>query len=93
MTQRKAAVNLRKIQELCCYETPNPRKHAFAQDAEEFDENDFNEEVGRCVLRIFVIKKSESVGDKLVKFLGLFLKHASDKGRSLTHDLFNELSN
>jgi hypothetical protein len=80
VTQRKSAVNLRKIQELCCYETPNPRKHAFAQDAGEYDESDFNEEVGRCILRLLAVKKSEPVGDKLVKFLGLFLKHASDKG-------------
>jgi condensin complex subunit 3 len=27
------------------------------------------------------IKKSEPVGDRLVKFIGLFLKHASEKGR------------
>jgi condensin complex subunit 3 len=80
VTQRKSAVNLRKIQELCCYETPNPRKHAFAQDATEFDEGDFNNEVGRCVLRVLAMKKSEPVGDRLVKFLGLFLKHASEKG-------------
>jgi condensin complex subunit 3 len=80
VTQRKSAVSLRKIQELCCYETPNPRKHAFAQNARDHDEADFNEEVGRCVLRILVVKKSEPVGDKLVKFLGLFLKHSSDKG-------------
>jgi condensin complex subunit 3 len=80
VTQRKSAVNLRKIQELCCYETPNPRKHAFAQDATDFDEGDFNSETGRCVLRVLAIKKSEPVGDRLVKFLGLFLKHASDKG-------------
>jgi condensin complex subunit 3 len=83
VTQRKSAVNLRKIQELCCYETPNPRKHAFAQDANEYDESDFNMEVGRCVLRILSVKKSEPTGDKLVKFLGLFLKHASDKDNAI----------
>jgi condensin complex subunit 3 len=79
-TQRKSAVNLRKIQELCCYETPNPRKHAFAEDARDYDESDFNEEVSRCVIRILSIKKSEPVGDRLVRFLGFFLKHSSDKG-------------
>jgi condensin complex subunit 3 len=82
VTQRKSAVNLRKIQELCCFETEAPRKHAFAGDAGEFDENDFNEEVGRCVVRVLFVKKSEPVGDRLVKFLGLFLKHASNKGGS-----------
>jgi condensin complex subunit 3 len=80
VTQRKSAVGLRKIQELCCYETEAPRKHAFAGDAGAFDENDFNEEVGRCVLRVLFVKKSEPVGDRLVRFLGLFLKHASNKG-------------
>jgi condensin complex subunit 3 len=80
VTQRKSAVNLRKIQELCCYETPNPRKHAFAEDAGKFDEADFNEEVGRCALRILAVKKSEPIGDRLVRFLGLFLKYASEKG-------------
>lgn len=80
VTQRKSAVNLRKIQELCCYETPNPRKHAFAEDAGKFDEADFNEEVGRCTLRVLAVKKSEPIGDRLVRFLGLFLKYASEKG-------------
>ena len=80
VTQRKSAVNLRKIQELCCFETEAPRKHAFAGDASEFDENDFNEEVGRCVARVLFVKKSEPVGDRLIRFLGLFLKHASNKG-------------
>jgi condensin complex subunit 3 len=80
-TQRKAAVSLRKIQELCCYETPNPRKHAFADDAQEYDESDFSEEVARCLLRILAIKKSEPAGDKLVKFLGFFLKYAAEKGK------------
>jgi condensin complex subunit 3 len=77
-TQRKLAVSLRKVQEICCYEPAKPYKNAFEED---YDENDFNEEVGRCVLRILAIKKSEPVGDRLVRFLGLFLKHASDKGR------------
>jgi condensin complex subunit 3 len=80
VTQRKSAVNLRKIQELCCYETPNPRKHAFAEDAGQYDEADFNEEVGRCALRVLAVKKSEPVGDRLIRFLGLFLKYASEKG-------------
>jgi len=82
-TQRKSAVNLRKIQELCSYETPNKSKHAFAGDAAEYDEADFNNEVARCVLRVLVIKKSEPVGDKLIKFVGFFLKHASDKDNAI----------
>jgi condensin complex subunit 3 len=76
-TQRKSVVTLRKLQEICCYEPTKPRKHALDQ---EYEETDFNEEVGRCLLRILGIRKSEPVGDRLIKFLGLFLKHASEKG-------------
>ena len=70
-------VNLRKVQEFCCYEpTSKSRKHG----EEDFDEDDFANEVIRCVARLLVIKKSEPVGDRLVRFLGLFLKHATEKG-------------
>ena len=69
-------MSLRKIQEACCYE-PTNRK---SRDAEDFEEDDFNVEVARCVIRLMGVKKGEGVGDRIVKFLGLFLKHASDKG-------------
>jgi len=78
-TQRKLVVNLRKIQEACCYEPPDPKKKA-KQD-EDFDEAEFNEEMGRCVLRMLGVKKSEPVGDRIIRFLGVFLKHATEKGR------------
>ncbi|UKZ79364.1 hypothetical protein TrVFT333_007115 [Trichoderma virens FT-333] len=78
-THRKLAVNLRKIQEACCYEPVDPRK----QSPDEFDEKAFNHEFVRCVLRIMPVKKAESVGEKLVRFIGLFLKHASDKDNEL----------
>lgn len=81
-TQRKLAVTLRKIQELCCYEQPTnaggKKTVAFEQ---ECGEGQFNDEVGRACLRILAVKKSESVGDRLVRFLGLFLKVASDRGK------------
>lgn len=76
-TQRKSVVTLRKVQEFCCYETGASRKHKLDQD---YDETEFNEEFGRCVCRVLGIKKNEPVGDRLVKFLGLFLKHSSEKG-------------
>lgn len=81
-TQRKLAVTLRKIQELCCYEqhTTAASKKTVAFE-EEFGEGEFNEEVARACLRILAVKKSESVGDRLVRFLGLFLKVASDRGK------------
>ena len=47
---------------------------------EDFDEEEFNAEVTRCVVRILPIKKSETAGDRLVRYVGLFLKHATDAG-------------
>jgi len=69
-------INLRKIQEACCYE-PTSRK---GRQDDQFDEDDFNNETVRCVLRILPIRKSETVGDRIVRFLGVFLRVASEKG-------------
>ena len=95
-TQRKLVVNLRKVQEACCYEPVKPQKHRKKSKAERggvgastieddtediFGEEGFNEEVGRCVLRVLTVRKSEPVGDRIVKFLGLFLNYASEKGK------------
>lgn len=55
---------------------------------EDFDEEEFNGEVTRCVLRILVVKKGENVGDRVIRFLGLFLKHASDKGEFIGGELW-----
>lgn len=77
-TQRKLVVQLRKIQEACCYEPVKPKKQ---QSVEDFGEEEFNKEVGRCILRVLPVKKSEPVGDRIIRYLGLFLKHSSDKGK------------
>lgn len=69
-------VNLRKIQEACCYEPTNPGRKGN----QSVGEDDFNVEIARCVIRLTGVKKSEGVGDRLVRFVGLFLRHASDKG-------------
>lgn len=66
-------VGLRKLQEACCYESDQRRQ--------EFGEDDFNVEIARCVIRLMGVKKSEGVGDRILKYLGLFLRHASDKGK------------
>ncbi|KAI1326065.1 ARM repeat-containing protein [Xylariaceae sp. FL0255] len=79
-THRKLAVTLRKVHETCCYEPTNPKKGAASND---FDEADFNNEFTRCVLRIMPVKKSEGVGDKTIRFIGLFLRHANDKDNDL----------
>ena len=89
-THRKSVVNLRKVQEFCCYEpTSQSRKHA----EEDFDEDDFATEIVRCVTRLLTIKKSEPVGDRLVRFLGLFLKHATEKGMHITTPSFKSYRN
>lgn len=74
---RKLVINLRKIQEACCYEPSSKKK---GKQEEDFEEDDFNNEIIRCVLRILGIKKSETVGDRIVRFLGVFLRVASEKG-------------
>ena len=74
---RKLAIGLRKIHEACCYEPVQIGKKT----SDDFDEDDFNAELMRCVTHLTIIKRSEGVGDRLVRFLGLFLRHASDKGR------------
>lgn len=74
-------MNLRKIQEACCYE-PTSKKNKTG--AEDFDEEEFTYEFTRCVLRVMPIKKSESVGEKAIRFIGLFLRHANEKDNEVT---------
>ena len=81
-------VNLRKLQEACCYEPADPKK----QSPGDFLEEDFNTEFVRCVLRIMPVKKSEGVGEKTVRFIGLFLRYASDKDNELLGDIDEDAS-
>lgn len=74
-THRKLVVNLRKIHESCCYEPANPTT-ALRSGA---DEAAFNGEFIRCVLRIMPVRKSESAGEKCVRFVGFYLRHAHEK--------------
>ncbi|MCJ1438094.1 hypothetical protein MMC27_007481 [Xylographa pallens] len=76
---RKLVINLRKIHEACCYEPSKPSK----KELDSHGEDDFNVEFARCVLRLVGIKKSEAVGDRILRFLGLFLRHASEKDAAL----------
>ena len=74
---RKLVVGLRKIQEACCYEPTRSGKSG----PHEFNEDDFNVEIARCVIRLMGVKRSEAVGDRIVRFLEFFLRHANEKGR------------
>ena len=77
---RKLVINLRKIQEACCYE---PQSHAKKTGAEDFDEEELNNEIVRCVLRVMPVKRSEAAGERVIRFIGLFLKHANEKDNEL----------
>ena len=74
---RKLLVGLRKIQEACYYEPILPDK----PNRTAFNENDFNMEITRCVIRLLGVKRSEVIGDRMIRFLGAFLRHATEKGR------------
>ncbi|KAL8820436.1 MAG: hypothetical protein Q9223_001353 [Gallowayella weberi] len=76
---RKLAVGLRKIQEQYCYTATNGRR----QLEQDFVEDDFNVEVARCVLRLMNVKKTEGAGDRIVRFLAMFLRLAHDKDAAL----------
>ncbi|KIH92919.1 condensin complex subunit 3 [Sporothrix brasiliensis 5110] len=89
-SHRKLAVNLRKIQEACCYE-PTSVKASAAVSAD-FHEDDFNEEFVRCVYRVMPVKKSEPVGDKVIRFVGLFLRHAIEKDNELLGEVDEDAS-
>lgn len=80
-------MNLRKIHETCCYETAGQTTEA----SHEFDEETFNKEFIRCVLRVMPVKKTESVGEKTVKFIGFFLRHASDKDYELVGEVEGDM--
>ncbi|POS77918.1 subunit of condensin complex [Diaporthe helianthi] len=87
-THRKSAVTLRKLQEACCYE-PTSAKKATAGD---FDEDDFNTELIRCVLRIMPVRKSEAVGERTIRFVGVFMRHSIDKDNELAGDVDEDAS-
>jgi condensin complex subunit 3 len=80
-SHRKLVINLRKIQEACCYEPTSSKNKKTG--AEDFDEEQFTTEFTRCVLRVMPVKKSESVGERSVRFIGLFLRHVNDKDNEL----------
>ena len=91
-SHRKLIINLGRILEACCYEPAKAgqgRKGNANNDSNNGNsadpsttEDSFGQEIERCVLRLMTVKKSEAAGDRIVRFLGLFLKHASDKGNA-----------
>ncbi|KAK3707340.1 chromosome condensation complex Condensin, subunit G [Vermiconidia calcicola] len=80
---RKLVISLRKIQEQCCYEPVNLTK--ARKQGESFEEEDFNDEVVRCVLRLLPVRKAEPAGDRVVRFLGTFLHTAGAKDNEIAN--------
>ncbi|KAJ5381974.1 uncharacterized protein N7496_004402 [Penicillium cataractarum] len=87
---RKLMVRLRKLQEICCgiYQknkkgTDREQEEIVIPEEATVAEKEFNVEVGRCVLRILPIKKSEPVGDRVLRFLDTFIAHAYEKDNEL----------
>lgn len=84
---RKLVVRLRKFQEMCCGIAQNkPKKdqpegeQRPAPSTEQTEgEKEFNVEITRCLLRVVPVKKTETVGDRIIRFLGMFLSHAAEK--------------
>ena len=75
---RKLVTSLRKLQETATHESPETQtKHS---ELHQDEQNDFNTEFTNCTMRLLGVKKSEPVGDKTVRFIGLFLRHACEKG-------------
>ena len=100
-THRKLAVNLRKIHESCCYEPPSSKTDANSNGngngsggatSGEFDEATFNAEFIRAVLRVMPVKKTEGVGERAVRFVAFYLRHASDKDVDIMGDMDPETS-
>jgi condensin complex subunit 3 len=81
-SRRAKYVKLRHIQEACLPEQwrdPSLKKGPV-RGLEDFDENDFNEEVGLCLARILTTRKGEPKGEQSLKFLWNFLRHANEQG-------------
>ncbi|OAA55580.1 nuclear condensin complex subunit [Niveomyces insectorum RCEF 264] len=97
-SHRKLTVTLRKIQEACCYEPTavssnnNNNNKSSGNVSTEFHEDDFNTEFVRCVYRTMPVKKSEPVGDKVIRFIGLFLRHAIEKDNELLGEVDEDAS-
>ncbi|PHH62424.1 hypothetical protein CDD81_7143 [Ophiocordyceps australis] len=82
-THRKLAMSLRKIHEACCYEAPSGKRGPM----DEFDETAFNKEFVRCVVHMMPVKKTESVGERCIRFVAFYLALASEKDHGIAeHD-------
>ncbi|PHH81646.1 hypothetical protein CDD82_282 [Ophiocordyceps australis] len=78
-THRKLAMSLRKMHEACCYEAQSGKRGRM----DEFDETAFNKEFVRCVVHMMPVKKTESVGERCIRFVAFYLALASEKDHGI----------
>ncbi|TQS37060.1 hypothetical protein Golomagni_02478 [Golovinomyces magnicellulatus] len=78
---RKLAIRLRKIQDACNHKIENDKENQYRP--ESFNEENFRDEFTRCILRVMPVKKSEIVAERVIRFIGLFLKLAIEKDNEL----------
>lgn len=72
-THKKLVTTLRTLQEDC---------------ANNGSEKEFKREFIKCLNRVLVVKKGEVVGDRVMRFCDLFIRHIHEKGQQV-HDLQN----
>ncbi|KAL9098072.1 MAG: hypothetical protein Q9163_006195 [Psora crenata] len=80
---RQLAVSLSVVLERCAGELLDASGDVdvgVMPELEGFGEDDFRAEFMRCVVLLLQVKKSEGVGDILAMFVGVFLRHANEKG-------------
>lgn len=95
---RKLAIKLRKIQEVCCglrVAKVDGKKGSRLSEIPDLaggglPEKELNIEICRCLIRVVPVKKAEGAADRVIKFLGTFLKAATDKGKCI--NLLTELN-
>lgn len=88
---RKLAIKLRKIQEVCCglrVAKVDGKKGSRLSEIPDLaggglPEKELNIEICRCLIRVVPVKKAEGAADRVIKFLGTFLKAATDKGKCI----------
>ncbi|KAF3897349.1 Subunit of condensin complex [Trichophyton interdigitale] len=91
---RKLAIKLRKIQEVCCglrVAKVDGKKGSRLSEIPDLaggglPEKELNIEICRCLIRVVPVKKTEGAADRVIKFLGTFLKAATDKDLEIYSD-------
>jgi condensin complex subunit 3 len=74
--QRSHAINLRKIQETCCLNSPKQNPPDIDYDGED----KFIKEMLRNINKVLPIKKKEPHAERIVRFIAGFLLYIQERG-------------